>query len=110
MNGMESAMIAMAARLGLLILMISMVMALYRIVRGPKNADRIIALDLLSVLVVAFVALYAIFSGEVAFLDVAIAYALVAFLGTVAFARYLERSSSGSSKRQKNQTQGGLCD
>jgi len=61
-------------------------------VRGPRHADRIVALDLLSMLVLAWVALYAVFSGEAAFLDVVIAYALVAFLGTVAFARYLERS------------------
>lgn len=83
----------LAARAGMMILSLSMVLALYRVIRGPQHADRIIALDLLSVLVVAFAALYSVYSGHKAFLDVAIAYALVAFLGTVAFARYLERSS-----------------
>ena len=95
-----------AARWGLVILLVAMVLAFFRIVYGPKNADRIIALDLLSVLVVAFVALYAVFSGEQAFLDVAIAYALVAFLGTVAFARYLERSAAVRRRQSNDQEPG----
>ena len=110
MSPTGATMIETAARLGMYILVISMIVVVYRIARGPKSADRIIALDLLSVLVVAFVAMYAIFSGNVAFLDVAIAYALVAFLGTVAFARYLERSSSIPIKRQPIKTQGDPCD
>jgi multicomponent Na+:H+ antiporter subunit F len=110
MSPTDSTMIETAARLGMYIIVISMMLVVYRIARGPKSADRIIALDLLSVLVVAFVALYAIFSGKVAFLDVAIAYALIAFLGTVAFARYLERSSPIPIKRQQIKAQGDRCD
>jgi multicomponent Na+:H+ antiporter subunit F len=83
-----------AALTGLFILTLSMALAVYCMVRGPRQADRIIALDLLSVLVVALVALYAVFSHDTVFLDVAIAYALVAFLGTVAFARFLQQSAS----------------
>ena len=93
MNMSPAAFVGTAAQIGLFLLTLSMVLVLYRIVRGPENADRIIALDLLSVLVVALVALYSIYSREAVFLDVAIAHALVAFLGTVAFARYLERSA-----------------
>lgn len=81
-----------AVKGALFIVTVAMGLAVFRIVRGPRNADRIIALDLLSILVVAFVALYAVHSNETVFLDVAIAYALVAFLGTVAFARYLEKT------------------
>jgi multicomponent Na+:H+ antiporter subunit F len=110
MSATNSPMIETAALLGMYILIISMMLVVYRIARGPKSADRIIALDLLSVLVVAFVALYAVFSGKVAFLDVAIAYALVAFLGTVAFARYLERSSSIPGNRHQTKIQGDRCD
>ena len=94
MTANQSILLEAAVPAGLFVLAVSMLLVVYRIVKGPENADRIIALDLLSVLVVALGALYAIFSGEKAFLDVAIAYALVAFLGTVAFARYLERSTT----------------
>jgi multicomponent Na+:H+ antiporter subunit F len=94
MTFMESTFLNIATRAGLFVLTASMALVAWRLVKGPKNADRIIALDLFSVLVVATGTLYSVFSGEAVFLDVAIGYALVAFLGTVAFARYLERSAS----------------
>lgn len=90
----NSVLVQSVAGIGLFILTLSMALVVYCLIRGPKNADRIIGLDLLSVLVVALIALLSVFTREAVFLDVAIAYALVAFLGTVAFARFLERSTS----------------
>jgi multicomponent Na+:H+ antiporter subunit F len=88
------AVVDLAARLCLLVLLLSMALALFRLVKGPEAADRIVALDLISVLIVAFLAAYSSYTGETSFLDVAIAYALIAFLGTVAFARFLMRSAT----------------
>lgn len=106
----ESALVQSVAGIGLFILTLSMTLVVYCLIRGPKNADRIIGLDLLSVLVVALVALLSVYTQEAVFLDVAIAYALVAFLGTVAFARFLERSTSnradGSVSGQKGDHHG----
>ena len=85
--------VEIAGRFALAVLLISMVLALFRLIKGPAAADRIVALDLISILVVAFMAAYAVFSGETSFLDVAIGYALIAFLGTVALARFLVRSA-----------------
>ena len=70
---------------------LAIALAFVRLVRGPDAADRIVALDLISILVVTFLATFSIVSGETSFLDVAIAYALIAFLGTVALARFLQR-------------------
>jgi len=81
-----------ASRLSLSLLMLSAVLVFIRLVKGPQAADRVVALDLISILVVAFLAAYAVHSRETAFLDVAIAYALIAFLGTVALSRFLIRS------------------
>jgi multicomponent Na+:H+ antiporter subunit F len=50
-----------------------------------------VALDLISVLIVAILAALSVHRGQKAFMDVAIAYALIAFLGTVALARFRER-------------------
>jgi multicomponent Na+:H+ antiporter subunit F len=61
------------------------------LVRGPTLPDRVIALDLIAVLSVGFIAMYALDNDQPVFLDAGIVLALVAFLGTVAFARYLER-------------------
>jgi multicomponent Na+:H+ antiporter subunit F len=84
--------VSLAALAALALLAAGLALALVRLVRGPAPADRIVALDLISVLVVAFLGVFAIYTNEPSYLDVAIAYALVAFLGTVALARYLERS------------------
>lgn len=90
----------LAGRLTLALLILSMALAFVRLVRGPQAADRIVSLDLIAVLIVAFLGAYAVHSGESAFLDVAIAYALIAFLGTVALSRFLLRSDRPSKKKQ----------
>ena len=94
----ESSFVVFAGRFALVVLLVSIFLALARLIRGPDAADRIVALDLVSVLIVAFLAAYSIVSGETSFLDVAIGYALIAFLGTVALARFLMRSAMKKSK------------
>ncbi len=74
-----------------LMLMLALLLAFVRMARGPSLPDRVVALDLITILAVAFSGLFAIASDEGAYLDVAIALALVAFLATVAFARFAER-------------------
>ncbi|MFV3073604.1 monovalent cation/H+ antiporter complex subunit F [Niveispirillum fermenti] len=78
----------------LVILILSMVMTMYRVLRGPRAGDRIVAADLFTVLAVAFIALFAIHIDQVVFLDAAIALALVAFFATVAYARFLEHKAA----------------
>ncbi len=65
-----------------------------RLARGPSLADRVIAFDLLAAIGIAMLAAYSVVTGEMAFLDVGLLLALVSFLGTVAFAHYLERSNA----------------
>lgn len=64
------------------------VFAFLRLVRGPSLADRVISADAISVLAVALAGVLAVATNSRAFIDVAIALALVAFLATVAFAWY----------------------
>lgn len=75
------------------ILAVALVLAAVRAFRGPSLADRVVALDLAAVVFVALAAVLCVSSGDAVFLDAATVVALVAFLGTVAFARYLERTS-----------------
>jgi len=58
---------------------------------GPTLADRVVALDMLALLGIAVIGVVAVKTEEYAYLDVAIALALVGFLATVAFARYIYR-------------------
>jgi multicomponent Na+:H+ antiporter subunit F len=87
----ESILLKGATELTLVLLLMGILLAFIRLLIGPDPADRIVALDLISVLIVAFLAAFSIYTGEKSFLDVAIAYALIAFLGTVALARFRER-------------------
>ncbi len=73
-------------------LMLAILLTVARLLRGPSLPDRVMALDLLTTLGVGVIAAYAIATGQAAFLDVAIATALISFLGTVAFAYYIERT------------------
>ncbi len=84
------------------LLLTGMVLAFVRLVKGPDAADRIVALDLISVLIVALLAVLAIHADETSFLDVSIAYALVAFLGTVALARFRMRVGERRSRDGHN--------
>ncbi len=88
---MTSPILTTATDIAFALLISAIVLAVLRLARGPSLPDRVVALDLVTVLAVAFSALFAIASGEPAYLDVAIALALIAFLATVAFARFAER-------------------
>lgn len=73
------------------VLFLSILFSFIRLARGPSLADRVVALDLISTISVGMIAAYSVATNETAILDVAIILALISFLGTVAFAYYLER-------------------
>ena len=75
----------------LLTLGVALLVAFIRLVKGPTLPDRIVAMDLIGVLVVGLIVVLAASSGVRATLDAAIVIALVGFLGTVAYATYVER-------------------
>jgi multicomponent Na+:H+ antiporter subunit F len=65
-----------------------------RLGKGPTLPDRVIAIDLIGVLQVCLLVLMAGVTAQQAFLDVAMVVALISFVGTVAYARYIEREGS----------------
>lgn len=67
------------------------VLCAFRLARGPSLADRVLAVDTLLVAGVAGVAVEAARTGSGVYLDVLLVVALVAFVGTVAAARFIER-------------------
>ena len=70
---------------------VALVLAFIRLVKGPTLPDRIVAMDLFGMLVVGMIVVLAGRSGVRATLDAAIVIALIGFLGTVAYATYVER-------------------
>lgn len=79
------------SQLTLLILGLAVLVAFIRLLKGPTLPDRIVAMDLLGVLVVGVIVVLAGSTRIQATLDAAIVIALIGFLGTVAYATYVER-------------------
>lgn len=78
-------------RIGFVMVAVALGIAFVRLAKGPSLADRVVALDMMNVTIIAFCGLYALLVDDPSFLDVAIVLALVGFLATVALARYAER-------------------
>ena len=93
-----------AGQTAVALLLVAMALVLWRLAKGPTAADRVIALDLLSVLVVAFLVAVSILARETSYLDVAIAFTCIAFLGTIALARFILRASRKQSDRKQGET------
>jgi multicomponent Na+:H+ antiporter subunit F len=83
--------VPLAIHTAIFMLCLGAVLSVYRLLRGPTLADRVVALDLIATLVVGVTVVYSIYTDTAVILDVAIVFALIAFLGTVAFASYIER-------------------
>ena len=73
------------------IMMISLVLAMVRLLLGPTAADRAVALDAMTISALSLRGWIAFMSGRVIYLDVALVYGLISFVGVVAIARYVER-------------------
>lgn len=73
------------------LLLTGILIAFVRLARGPSLPDRVVALDLIGTLSIGFIAVYAVVTEQSALLDVTIVLAMMLFLGTVAFAYYLDR-------------------
>lgn len=89
MNGTP---VEITAAVVLAILALSALLAFVRIVRGPTLPDRVVAIDLIATVAVGVLATSAIAFDQPALLQPALVLGLIAFLGTVAFARYVQRT------------------
>ena len=83
--------VELVASFALWILGAAIALTFVRLVRGPSLPDRVVALDLMTTLGIAVVVAYAIAKNQAVFIDVATIVALVSFLGTIAFAYYVEK-------------------
>ena len=84
-------MLDIISHITLVTLGVALIVAFIRVVKGPTLPDRVVAMDLIGVLVVGLIVVLAGRSGVRATLDAAIVIALIGFLGTIAYATYVER-------------------
>ncbi len=78
------------AIMALTLLMLTVALAFIRLSKGPSLPDRVVALDLLTTVGIAVAAVYAIIEDQPVLLDVATVLALISFLGTIAFAYFVD--------------------
>ena len=84
-------MLEIVSQITLVMLGVALVIAFIRLVKGPTLPDRIVAMDLFGMLVVGLIVVLAGSSRVRATLDAALVIALIGFLGTIAYATYIER-------------------
>ncbi|WP_075619743.1 Na(+)/H(+) antiporter subunit F1 [Paenisporosarcina indica] len=75
----------------LILISLSMVAFIYRLVKGPSTPDRVVALDALGVALISMIGVISILADTIFFLDIILLLAILAFIGTVAFSKFLEK-------------------
>lgn len=74
----------------LIALLISIALAIVRVIRGPTAPDRVVGLDTINTIVISVMVIFGAAFNEVIYIDVAIVYALLSFISTLFIAKYLE--------------------
>lgn len=82
----ESILLAAAA-----LIFLGALLGVLRLLLGPTVVDRVVAIDMLTVMSISIMSLYALVAGRVIYLDAALVYGVLSFLAVIAVARYLER-------------------
>lgn len=72
------------------IILLASFMALYRLLVGPTAADRIVAMDIIGIMLAGFCAILSISTGRYWYIDISIAWALQSFVTTLALAKHME--------------------
>jgi len=84
-------MVEMLVYLAAILTGVALLLALFRFLKGPSSGDRVVAFDVLTIVSITGIVLTALAEGRGIYLDVALVYALLSFLGVIVIARYLER-------------------
>lgn len=77
-------------KVSLVISMLGIIIATIRLFKGPTAPNRAIALDTMTLISISTIVLVALFAGRVIYLDAAMVYAVLSFIGVVAVARHIE--------------------
>ena len=80
-----------AMTVALFILTLSILISIYRLYKGPSMPDRVMALDSIGIHLISGVAICSVLFKSHAFLDIILLLGILSFIGTIAFARFIER-------------------
>lgn len=85
--------------IALFLFIFAVLLALYRIIKGPSMPDRVVALDMIGVNLISGVAVFSVVLQTHAFLEVILIVGILAFISTIALARFVERGDIVEHKR-----------
>lgn len=77
--------------ISLVLFSFTILIAVYRIIKGPSKPDRVIALDMIGVNLLAAIAVVSCILLTKAFMEVILILGILSFIGTIAFSKYIER-------------------
>ncbi|KPN89399.1 Na(+)/H(+) antiporter subunit F1 [Lysinibacillus irui] len=75
----------------IVVICLSMIAVIYRMVKGPSASDRVVALDSLGVSLISLIGLFSILVETSFFLEIILLLAILSFIGTVAFSKFIEK-------------------
>ncbi len=78
-------------QIAVVLIFFSIVFGVLRLIIGRTAIDRVVAIDMLTVVTISLIALYAHISGRFVYIDVALVYGLLSFLAVLAIAGFLEK-------------------
>jgi multicomponent Na+:H+ antiporter subunit F len=86
-------------------ILVSMTMALTRALRGPTVYDRVMAVNIFGTKTVLLIAVLGFLTERPEFLDLAIVYALINFIGTIAVLKFFEFGDLGLTRRVEREAE-----
>ncbi len=72
------------------IMIISLFLSFIRFFKGPKTVNRVVSLDVIGFIAISLIGFISLIADRSVFLDVALVYGLLSFLGVIVLARYVE--------------------
>lgn len=78
--------------ISVIIILLSVLMSLFRFIKGPSTFDRIAAFDTITISTIGLIGIISFLSGRFIYLDIAVVYGLLSFLGVIIISKYLEKS------------------
>ncbi|MFJ7738155.1 Na(+)/H(+) antiporter subunit F1 [Lysinibacillus sp. NPDC097287] len=75
----------------IVVICLSMIPVIYRMVKGPSTSDRVVALDSIGVSLISLIGLFSILVETTFFLEIILLLAILSFIGTVAFSKFIEK-------------------
>ena len=84
-------MLELSLQIGFVLISMALILSFYRLIKGPSQPDRILALDTLYINSIAILVLTGIYLESTVYFEAALLIAVMGFVGTVALSKYLLR-------------------